>query len=206
MFVQGQDFTCDAANGIIRCTPKQTTASSAFKTLQIIIQRLLPQIPGASGVEVPVDGVIGPTTVLAVQMVAARLAQGKYPGLVPLASAQPEEAIPFVASHALEIAGNLDQIATEDPKALILAEPEMPPDPISSLKSVLTGKRIAAAGATLMGFIGLGILASSSSRRALGTADRSNMLPPSDGTDQFDEDAYEHEAHEDDNEGSAHVA
>lgn len=200
MFVPEQDFTVETAYGIPRCLPKNPNASSAFKVLQVAVQRIVPQLPDAPDVDIEIDGIIGPSITLVVQVVAQRLASGKHQGLSQLAGMQPEEAVPMVASHAMEIAGYLDDVLQKDPTALI--NPSTPlaesMDPMAMIKSLFTGKRIAAVAGSLLGVAALVGLGAMVQRRTLGTVDRSGHLPPSDGTDEFDEDAYDgHESPDD---------
>lgn len=200
MFTADQHFTIEVKHGITRCLPKSNEVASAFKTLQFVCQKLAPHVPGAGSASISLDGMIGPSTTLVVQMIAMRFCEGKHQALAPLVSMQPEEAIPFVAANAMEIAGYIDQVVTGDPMALVAPQPieERPPDPVEMLKGVLTPSRIVAAGVGLLGIAGLAIAAAMSDRRSLGTMDRSHLLPESDGSDEFDEDAYE----ADDDDGS----
>lgn len=193
-----EDFTIDTEHGIIRCRPKTPGAASAFKVLQVTVTRALEQLPDAPAVSIDIDGVIGPSLTLAVQVIAQRLAAGKHQGLAQLGGLQPEEAVPAVATHAMEIAGYLDGVMQGDPTALVNPQTQLPEgfDLIGQLKSLFTGKRIAAMAGTLLGaavFIGLG---ASIQRRGLGMLDRSGLLPPSDGTDEFDD-----PGHDDDDDG-----
>lgn len=191
MLARDQDFVVETKHGIIRCHPKTPAASSAFKVLQIAVSRLLQQVPDAPDVAIDVDGVIGPSVTLAVQVIAQRMSNGKHQGLAELGGLQPEQAVPAVAERAMEIAGYLQQVVEAEPAALINPQPVELADPFAALKGMFTGKRIAAIAGTLLGvaaFIGLGAMVQ---RRTLGLSDRSSMLPPSDGTDDFDEDAYE---------------
>jgi len=203
VFSPGQHYTIEQKMGIMRCIPKTPDATSAYKTLQLVVARLVKQVAGAPPIEVSIDGTIGPSCVLAVQVVAGRLAEGKHQGLQQLATAQPEEAIPYVAQNAMEIAGYFDRATSEDPHALVaprqLAEPP-PPDPIETLKGLLTAPKIAAAGAALVGLTGIAILASASDKRAGGRMDRSHMLPESDGTDELEGEDDEHEDESEDEE------
>ena len=196
MFVRDQDFVCEDKQGILRCLPKTPEATSAFKTLQITAQRLGAQLPGTP--EIHIDGTLGPSSVLAVQLLATRLGT-RYPAFLDFAGAQPEQAIPYAAAHALELAGALDEITTADPQALMPIDlaPVAEADPMASLKSLLTGERIAAVGVSLLGLVGLGYVAHASDQRALGTVDRSQFLPESDGSNEFDDD-YEDEDSGDD--------
>jgi hypothetical protein len=67
------------------------------------------------------------------------------------------------------------------------------------LKQVFTGKRVAAIGGILFGLGSIAAVAGVSDRRALGRIDRSNLLPESDGTDEFDDDdTDEHERKDED--------
>ena len=191
MFTPGQDFICETKLGMIRCKAKAPHATSGFKALQLTLTRLLAQLPIASKPTIDVDGVIGPSTVLAAQLIATRLAEGRYSAFSELASAQPEEAIPYVAQHAMEIAGVFEQILQQDPKALLAPSTgleEAPFDPMQMLKGMLTAPRIAAVGVAALGLTGLALVASASDRRSSGIADRSGMLPDSDGTDDYEED------------------
>lgn len=187
--VPGQDFTVETKHGIIRCLPKTAAAASAFKVIQLALAKLLPQLPDAPAVDIEIDGVIGPSVTLAVQVIAQRLASGKHQGLAQLSGLQPEQAVPAVAEYAMEVAGYIEQVIGADPTALV--NPQMfgePIDPMAQLKGLFTGKRVAAAAATLLGIGALALVGVTTHRRALGVADRSTMLPPSDGTDEFDED------------------
>lgn len=184
MFVRDRDFRCESKGGIVRCSPVHSQAISAYKTLQLIATKLLPQVPDAPPITVQTDGIIGPTTVLAIQVIAARLVMGPHRELAALATMQPEEAIPWVAERAMELAGYLDQVVSSNPTALIAqTAPEVKP---LAESSGFTMGQIATAGVTLMGFVGIGLLAHASSKRSAGTMDRSFMLPESDGSDQFD--------------------
>lgn len=195
MFSLGQDFVVESQHGIIRCVAKSPQAASAFKVLQIALAKLLPQLPEPPPVEISVDGVIGPSTTLAVQVVIQRLCEGSHQELAPIALAQPEEAIPAVAASAMEIAGYLDRVLGDDPSAILAPKPIVEPeiDPVAVLRQIFTGKRIAALGATVLGLGGLALVAGASDRRALGYMDRAGFLPESDGTDEFEEDTDEEE-------------
>lgn len=202
MFVRDQDFIVDDKHGIIRCLPKTAEAASAYKVLQLQLVRLVPHLPEAPAVTIAVDGIIGPSATLVVQMIALRLCDGAHRGLAQLALAQPEQAIPLVAENAMEIAGYIDQVMTADPTAIIAPKPVEQPelDPIAMLKQFLTKKRIAAAGATVFGLGSLMLVAGASDRRALGHVDRSRFLPASDGTDDFEEDDEADDDEDDDEE------
>jgi hypothetical protein len=180
--------------GIIRCVPQTAEATSAYKTLQLLLLKLVDQVPGAPRAMFAIDGVIGPSTALAVQVVAGRLAE-TYQELTELASAQPEEAIPYIGQSAMEIADVFEKIMERDTHALVqppqLGAAAESVDPVQMLKGLLTAPRLAAAGVALAGISGLAIAAYASDRRMSGLADRSSFLPESDGTDQFDEDAYD---------------
>jgi len=194
MFTLGHDFVCETGHGIIRCIPRTPEAASAFKVLQLQLVRLVPQLPEPPDVTIEADGIIGPSMTLAMQMILGRIVQSfPHETLLSLALAPPEEAIPTIASLAMEISGVIDQVITSDPNAI--ASPTSPQhqdeDPIDLLKRVLTKKRILAGSATLLGLGGLGLVASASSRRALGLVDRSRFLPPSDGSNEEDEDEDE---------------
>lgn len=166
--------------------------------LQLAVTKLIAQFPDAPPVDIEIDGVIGPTLTLGVQAIAHRLSSGGHHDLAGAIPSQPEEGIPAVAERAMEIAGYLEHVLKADPTAVVapkvLGEPI---DPLAQLKALFTGKRIAAIAGTLLGiaaFVGLGAVVQ---RRTLGTIDRSNMLPPSDGTDEFEEDEDDgHGAHD----------
>lgn len=186
-----QDFALTTEHGIIRARPKNPNATSAFKVLQVTVSRAVEQLPDAPAVSIEVDGVIGPTIALAVQVIAQRLASTKHQGLTQLGGLQPEEAIPTIAGHAMEVAGYIDTVMREDPTALVNPQviPE-PPDPIAQLKALFTPRRIAAALGTIVGLAGFAFAAAATDRRGLGLADRSHMLPPSDGTDEFEDEGH----------------
>lgn len=195
MLIKDQHFAIEETAGLIRCVPLTPEATSAYKTLQLLLMKLVEQVPSAPRGMVTLDGTVGPTTALVVQVIAARLAEGSYSELSELATAQPEEVIPYIGHNAMEIAGVFDMIVAKDPTALVaprtLAAAAEPVDPVQMLKGLLTGPRIAAASAALLGVTGLAVAAYVSDRRGSGVADRSSMLPESDGTDDFDEDADE---------------
>ncbi len=194
MLVRDQDFAVEKKRGIIRCTPKNADASSAFKVLQLAMQKLLPQLPDPPAVVIEVDGVVGPSLTLATQVVAQRLTDGVHKGLAELCGLQPEEAIPQIATFCMEITGYIEKVLDVDPTALIAPKSQPmgePIDPMATLKNLFTTKRIAAVAGTFVGiavFVGLGAMMQ---RRSMGTADRSSTLPPSDGTDEFEEEAEE---------------
>jgi hypothetical protein len=189
VFTNGQDFDCEEVFGIPRCKPKTIEATSAFKVLQLQLAKLLPQLPDAAHVDVDINGVIGPSTALGVQLIAKRLAEGSHKELAQISIAQPEQAIPAIAERALEIVGYVNAIMEQDPTALAMPQPLQAPefDPLSMLRSIFTPKRIAAGVGTLVGLGALIFAGSAAHRRALGTVDRSRFLPPSDGSDDFDE-------------------
>jgi hypothetical protein len=197
MLTRDQDFEV-YGQGFLRCRPKNPAAASAFKALQITVQRLVPQLPDAPAYEITIDGEIGPALVLAVQLLLRRLGESGHQDLAPLAVAQPEEAIPATAAMSLEIAGYLDAVLAREPTALLAPkrEPLTGPDPIQLIKSLLTPKRIAASVGVLAGITGLALAAHATDRRALGVVDRSGLLPPSDGSDDFGEDGDENEGGE----------
>jgi hypothetical protein len=205
MLTRDKDFAIDNEHGIIRCKPKTAEAASAFKVLQLAVQKLLPQVPDAPPVEIEVNGVIGPSLVLAVQVIAARLAEGKHPELAHVAIAQPEEAIPTIAESAMEITGYMERALTENPSAIIAPAPkvEVPPHPLDGLREIFTVKRVLAGTATLLGLGALVVLGSMARRRGLGLVDRSSLLPPSDGTDEFEEDEGDDDG---DDEGTYHAS
>jgi hypothetical protein len=90
----------------------------------------------------------------------------------------------------MEIAGVFEQILQQDPRALLAPSTgleEAPFDPMQMLKGMLTAPRIAAVGVAALGLTGLALVASASDRRSSGIADRSSMLPESDGTDDYEE-------------------
>jgi hypothetical protein len=189
MLIQDQDFAVETKAGFPRCLPKTPNATSAYKTLQLLLIKLVAQIPGPKPT-VAVDGAIGPSTVLAVQLIAGRFAEGKHPALVELASAQPEEAIPYVAQNAMEIADLFGQIAATDQTALASPqslEAAQPQDPIEMLKGFATVPRIAALSFGLLGLTGLALAAHAGDKRGAGLVDRSRFLPESDGSDEFDD-------------------
>lgn len=200
MFVRDQDFVCDDTHGIIRCLPKTAEAASAYKVLQLQLMRLVPHLPEAPAVTIAVDGIIGPSAVLALQMIALRLCDGAHQELAQLALAQPEQSIPLVAENAMEIAGYIDQVMSTDPTAIIAPKQIEPPelDPVAMLKQIFTKKRVAASVAMLGGLGGLALVAGASDRRALGHVDRSRFLPVSDGSDEFEDDDESDEGDEDD--------
>lgn len=190
MLTRDQDFEVyGQAAGILRCRPKNPAATSAFKTLQIAIGRVAPQIPDAPPVEIVVDGEIGPSLTLLVQLVLQRFGEGGHDQLAPLATAQPEEAIPATAAYSLEIAGYVEAVLAKEPTALIAPKrPQLTgPDPIQLLKGLFTPKRIAASLGVVAGITGLALAAHASDKRALGVVDRGKFLPPSDGSDDFDD-------------------
>jgi hypothetical protein len=195
MLTQDQHFTIEIKAGFPRCVPKSPEAASAYKTLQLLLVRLVKQLPNAPKMMISIDGVIGPSTVLAVQLIATRLAEGKYPAMVDIASAQPEEAIPFVAVNAMEIADAFDQAMNADKTALLSPQPleEAQPDPMAMLKGLLTIPKIAAVGFGLLGLTSIALVARTSDRRGAGLVDRSRFLPESDGTDDFDDEGHDDE-------------
>ncbi len=159
--------------------------------LQLSIAKLLPHIPDAPAVDIEPDGIIGPSITLAVQVIAQRLANGPHQGLVPFAALQPEEAIPAVAENAMEIAGYLDAVLTKDPTALVAPRQPEPEDPIQMLKGLFTPKRIVAAVGTIAGLGAFALVGAAIDRRSLGLVDRTPQLPPSDGTDEFENDEHD---------------
>lgn len=189
MFTRDQDFVCEERYGIVRCLPKSVEATSAFKVLQLQLSKVLPQLPDAPPITIEVDGIIGPTVALGVQAIAARLAQGRHPELAQLAIAQPEEAIPAIASRALEITGYVESVLAGDPTAVITPKPpvEEDVDPLSMLRAVFTPKRIGAGVGVILGVGALIWAGAAARRRGLGMVDRSSLLPPSDGSDDFEE-------------------
>jgi hypothetical protein len=193
MLTQDQHFTIETKAGFPRCVPKSPEAASAYKTLQLLLVRLVKQLPNAPKMMLSIDGVIGPSTVLAVQLIATRLAEGKYPTMVDIASAQPEEAIPFVAVNAMEIADAFDQAVSADRTALLSPQQleEAQPDPVAMLKGFLTIPKIAAVGFGLLGLTGIALAARTSDKRSAGLVDRSRFLPESDGTDDFDDEGHD---------------
>jgi len=199
-----QDFHVTNEHGILRAHPKNLGATSAFKTLQITVRRAIEQIPEAPAVVLEVDGVIGPSLALAVQVIAQRLASGKHHGLAQLGCLQPEDAIPTIAQNAMEIAGYVSNVLEADPTALINPQTiARPPDPMEQLKGLFTPKRIAAALGAIAGLGTLVCFGVAADRRSLGIADRSYLLPPSDGSDEFDEDELEDDGAEDDGDDGA---
>jgi hypothetical protein len=190
MFVRDQDFVVDEQFGFIRCRGKTPQATSAFKVLQLQAQKLASHLPDGPAVEITADGVIGPSTALVVQMIALRVAEAGHGDLVEIGAAQPEEAIPAIAASAMEIAGYFERVLTTNPTAIIAPSPPEEPafDPVQMLKQLFTGKRVAAIGGILLGLGSIAAIAGVSDRRALGRVDRSNLLPESDGTDEFDDD------------------
>jgi hypothetical protein len=197
VLIRDQDFICDDASGILRCQPKTVAATSAFKVLQLQLSKLLPQLPEAGEIEIDVNGVIGPSTALGVQILATRLAEGSHKELAQLAIGQPEDAIPRIAESALEIVGYVDDVMTKDPTAIAMPRPaqELTFDPLAMLRSIFTPKRIAAGVGALVGLGALVMAGTAAQRRVLGLLDRSSFLPPSDGSDEFDDDA--HGSHDD---------
>jgi hypothetical protein len=189
MFVRDQDFVCETKHGIVRCIAKSIPAISAFKVLQMQLARLLPQLPEAPSIDIDVNGIIGPSTALGVQVLGARLAQGSHQGLAEIIAAQPEQAIPDIAARALEITGYIDSVIEKDPHAISAPGlSQTPPvDPITQLRSIFSIKRVAAATVTLLGLGAMVWVGSAAHRRALGLVDRSSFLPRSDGTDEFEE-------------------
>lgn len=196
MLTRDQDFTVEEEHGILRCKPKNPNATSTFKVLQLAVQKMIPQLPNAPDIDIDINGVIGPSIALGVQIIAQRLAEGPHQGLAGLIGLQPEEAIPSIAENAMEIAGYIDQVNGADPTAVVAPKQPEPIDPLAQLKGIFTPKRIVAGLGTLLGLGALVCFGFAADRRSLGLADRSSMLPPSDGTDEFDEDAYG--GHEDD--------
>lgn len=190
MLTRDKDFTVEAEYGIIRCKPKTPEAASAFKVLQLSVQKLLPQVPDAPPVEIEVNGVVGPSLVLAVQVIASRLAEGTHPELAQIAIAQPEEAIPRIAEGAMEITGYFEHALAENPTAIIAPAPkvEAQPHPLDGLREIFTVKRLLAGTATLLGLGALVVIGTMAHKRGLGLVDRSGILPPSDGSDDFEED------------------
>lgn len=188
MFVRDRDFRCETSeDGIVRCTPMQDGATQTYKMLQVVLAKLLPQVPDAPPLSVEPDGTIGPTTVFAVQIVATRLATTPHQELAPLATMQPEEAIPLVAERASDVAGYL---AGLDPAVLATAPALGEPPPLPKSESPFTISRVAMASAALLGLVGIGLFARASSLRGAGTVDRSDLLPLSDGSDQFDDEGH----------------
>src|SRR5262245_33037726 len=127
MFQAGKDFLVEDDYGIIRCLPQTDEARAAFKVLQMRLGKLVAQLPDAPKAEIPIDGVIGPSATLAMQLIALRLAEGSHQDLAAFAIAQPEEAIPMCAASAMEMAGYLDSVMEQDPHAL--AAPTEPTQP-----------------------------------------------------------------------------
>lgn len=204
MLEAGKDFDVEDEYGIIRCVAKTDEARSAFKVLQLRLVKLLPQLPNPPAVTLNVNGIIGPSATLVCQAIALRLLEGHHRELADYALAQPEVAIPMTASHAMELAGYLDEVMAKDPHAIVapLAPPEPKLDPMQMVKDYFTKKRIIATSAMLCGLGGLAAVAVASQHRALGMIDRSAMLPPSDGSDNFDDDDDETEYDDqDDQEG-----
>lgn len=189
MFVHGQDFVCDDTNGILRCVPKSLTAISACKVLQMQLVKLAAQLPEPPPVAIDVNGTIGPTTALTLQMIASRLCLGAHQELAELAGAQPEQSIPYITTHALELAGYFDRLTESDPTALLTPQPMQGPvfDPIAVFKSIFTVKRVVAGTATLLGLGAIALIANAADKRTGGLIDRSGWLPPSDGSDDFEE-------------------
>lgn len=193
MFARDQDFECDTSAGIVLCVGLKPEVTSTFKVLQLQLSRLLPQLPNPPKVAVIVDGVIGPSVALSLQMVIARIARG-YPGVLHdlrvLVYAPAEQMILEIARHADLLTSYINQILTHDPNAVRspppLAEPK-PEDPVAFAKRIFTTKRLIASGVALAGLAGLTAVASASDSRALGRIDRSSFLPESDGTDEDDD-------------------
>lgn len=207
MFTRDQDFEV-YGQGILRCRPKNPAATSAFKALQIAIGRIASQVPDAPPIEIAVDGEIGPGLTLIVQLILQRLAEGGHDKLAPLATAQPEEAIPATAAMSLEIAGYIEAVLAQEPTAIMAPKrPQLTgPDPIQLLKGLFTPKRIAASLGVVAGITGLALAAHASDKRALGVVDRGKFLPPSDGSDDFDDgddDGEENDDEGDDGDGHA---
>lgn len=198
MLTAGKDFVVENEHGIIRCKPKTPECTSAFKVLQLAAQKFLPQVPDAPPVAIEIDGVIGPSVVLAVQAIAQRLAQGKHPELAQIAVAQPEDAIPAVASMAFEISGYIDRALQDNPTAIVSPPPtaEAPKHPLDGLREIFTLKRVLAGTATLLGIGAIVVLGAMANRRGLGVVDRSSFLPPSDGSDEFEDDVHDDDDHE----------
>jgi hypothetical protein len=193
MFTRDQDFACELRSGIVLCVGLTPEVASTYKVLQLQIKRLLPQIPGPPKVEIIVDGIIGPSAALGLQMIVARISQGQ-PGVLrelgALIYAPAEQTIIGIAQHADMLTGYIDQILVRDPDAVRSppqAIPPQPEDPIAFAKRVFTKKRLIASGVTLAGLAGLAAVASASDSRALGRVDRSGFLPESDGTDEMDD-------------------
>src|SRR5258706_1210559 len=190
MLTPGKDFTVEYEYGIIRCIPTTDEVRSAFKVLQMRLEKLSKELPGGFNVAINVDGVIGPSATLAAQMIALRLAEGSHQELMPFAVAQPEESIPMCADAAMELSGYFDQVMMGDPHAI--DAPVSPTEPTIDLMKIVKGyftkRRMIAAGTTLCGLGGLALIASASQKRALGLIDRSHMLPPSDGSDDMGDD------------------
>jgi hypothetical protein len=195
MFTRDQDFACELRSGIVLCTALTPEVVSTYKVLQLQLSRLLPQIPGPPKTAIVIDGIIGPSVALGLQMIVARIAQG-YPGVLrdlgALIYAPAEQTIIGIAQHADMLTGYIDQILARDSNAVRspppLTQPQ-PEDPIAFAKRVFTKKRLIASGVTIAGLAGLAVVAGASDSRVLGRVDRSGFLPESDGTDEMDDDA-----------------
>ncbi len=195
MFTLNQDFECDTSAGIVLCVGLKPEVTSTFKVLQLQLSRLLPQLPNPPKIDVIVDGVIGPSVALSLQMVVARIARG-YPGILhdlgALVYAPAEQMIIEIARCSDLLTSYINQIITHDPNAVRspppLAEPKAE-DPIALAKRVFTPKRLIAGSVALASLAGLTAVASASDSRVLGRADRSHLLPASDGTD--DDSSYD---------------
>jgi len=194
MFTHDQDFVCEMKAGIVLCTARTPEAASTYKVLQLQLMRLLPQLPRPPSVTPAVDGIIGPSTALGLQMIIARIAQG-YPSVLrelgALIYAPAEQTIVGIAQHADALTGYIDQILVQDPNAIRSPPPIVPPqpeDPLVFAKRVFTKKRLIASGVTIAGLAGLAAVATASNSRVLGRVDRSGFLPPSDGTDEMEDD------------------
>ena len=208
MFVRDRDFVCESTDGLIRCLPKVPIVASAYKVLQLQLVRLLPQLPEPPDIEIAIDGIIGPSTVLATQMILTRLGQTHpqiWNELGDFITAPPERSIEWLATIADQLTGYLDAAVAANPSALVQPNPPRPPadeEPLDWVKRVFTKSRVLAGGATLLGFGSLLLISGAIDRRALGVTDRSHFLPASDGTDSDGDDGDFDGSDDDGDEGS----
>lgn len=173
MFVPQRDFFC-VLNGEVLSCRGELPAENVYKQLQALLQQYRQDVPS--------DGVITPTTALAVWRVLGALHQTEplSEALRPIVFGGPEDPCVYVAAHAREILVYTQRVLAQHPDALFVAHPAAPPEPtLADALKIIPVKPLAIGVGALALLGGLGYATYRSSQRGAGVEDRSSFLPES---------------------------